>query len=747
MLRAVDLVSWLKATDTALFFFVNQSLANPAFDWLMPRLAGHVLFLPALLAAGLLLVWRGGRRGRIFVLMLVLAIALADGFLCNTIRDVVGRPRPGRVLPEARALLRSSSRGSLPSAHAANWFAAAAVVWVFYRRRRLAVAAVATMAAAVAFSRVYCGVHYPGDVLAGAVLGAGAGWATVWLARVIWAGVGRRWFPLWWSKLPVLTDPEGPPGVISESAAAADGQWLRLGGLWIGALLVFRLGYIASETILLSEDEAYQWVWSKHLALSYFSKPPGIALIQAAGTGLWGDTELGVRFFSPVFAALLSWVILRFMARAVSARAGFLLLLAVTATPLMGVGSVLMTIDPPLVLCWTLAMVAGWRAAQPDGCTHHWLLAGLALGLGFLSKYTAAYQLVCWVLFFALWRPARVHLRKPGPYLALLVFAASTLPVILWNVRHDWITATHVAENARLDEAWQPTLRHLGEFLGAELGLLNPVFLAASLWAGAAFWRQRKERPLWLYFFCMGMPVFLGHAVYALHSRIHPNWIAPAVLPMFCLMVAYWEARWCSGVRAVGRWFGVGLVLGLLAVVVLHDTRLFGKVTRRPLPVGLDPLRRVQGWEAAAAAVEGARVKLAAEGTPAFVIAHHYGLTGLLSFYVPAAHGASPPLIYPRSSPTPRNQFDLWPEYRYGANRRGQNALYVQPLGADELERGWFWKWLAGGSVDATPPAPRPPSARIEREFGSVRSLGVIEVKQDNRVLHRLQLFECRNLL
>src|ERR1039457_7563270 len=49
----------------------------------------------------------------------------------------------------------------------------------------------------------------------------------------------------------------------------------------------------------------YQWLWSKHLALSYYSKPPIIAYLQFLGTHIWGDTEFGVRFFFPVIGALL----------------------------------------------------------------------------------------------------------------------------------------------------------------------------------------------------------------------------------------------------------------------------------------------------------------------------------------------------------------------------------------------------------------------------------------------------------
>jgi len=176
-------------------------------------------------------------------------------------------------------------------------------------------------------------------------------------------------------------------------------------------LLLIRLGYLASNVIELSNDEAYQWLWSKHLALSYYSKPPGIALLQFAGTSLWGDTQFGVRFFSPVLAAVLSVVVLRFMAREVGARQGFLLLLIITSAPLMSAGGILMTIDPPLVLCWTLALTAGWQAVHPEGTTRQWLLTGLAAGLAFLFKFSALYLVVCFAVFFLLWPPARAHLR------------------------------------------------------------------------------------------------------------------------------------------------------------------------------------------------------------------------------------------------------------------------------------------------------------------------------------------------
>jgi undecaprenyl-diphosphatase len=198
-------MTWLQAIDTALFRFINQSLVNPVFDWLMPRLAGHPLFVPLVLAGAVWWLWRGGARGRVCVLALALAVAVADGLVCNPVKKAIQRPRPCLTLPDARKLLGCSHSGSMPSGHAANWFAATAVVMVYYRRRW---GFVAVPAAAVAFSRVYDGVHYPGDVLVGAVLGAGSGFASVWLLDALWRLVGRQWFPLWWRRLPSLANPD-----------------------------------------------------------------------------------------------------------------------------------------------------------------------------------------------------------------------------------------------------------------------------------------------------------------------------------------------------------------------------------------------------------------------------------------------------------------------------------------------------------------------------------------------------------
>lgn len=748
----------LQTLDLAIFRFINGKLANPVFDQVMPLLSGNAFFYPILFLTGLLLIWKGGRRGLVCVLLLALILPLGDGWICRVIKRTVERPRPYVVLTEVRQpgaktqtmeqsrakyanpAKRGMTRGSMPSSHAANWFAAAMIAFIYYRRT---IWFLLPAAMCVGFSRIYNGVHYPSDVLAGAILGAGYAAASIWCLERLWQWAGKKWFPVWWGNFSSIIDlrPQmGPdeiePAPIPRGRTAretkldssvdvphgtVDLQWLRLGYLVTAVILVARLFYIAGDSIELTGDEAYQWVWSKHLALSYYSKPPLIAYAQFLGTALFGDTAFGVRFLSPVTSAILGFLLLRFFAREFNARAGFLLLLITTATPLLAAGGVLMTVDVFSVLFWTLAMLAGWRAVQFNSTTGSWLWVGLWMGLGFLSKYTALLQWLSWVVFFALWPQARQHLRRPGIWVALLINLLCSLPVLIWNQQHDWITIKHVAGNANAGEPWSPAVL---EFLGAEFLLLNPVFFVATVWAAIAFWRRSRRNPILVYFFSMGAPLFLVYFLYSFHSRILPNWIVPSVLPLFCLMMAYWDIQWRLGLRPLKNAFVAGVAIGLPLIIIGHDTELIGKLTGHFLPVNKDPLHRARGWKGVAAFASEVRRELMVEGKPVFIIADHYRTAGEISFYFPEARSSDPPLVYCRSTSIPVNQFYFWPGY---TGRKGENAIFVV-----ELDRN--------NSKTKSPPE------QLCREFDSVKDLGVREVVQHKEVLWRMQFFACRGL-
>jgi hypothetical protein len=214
-------------------------------------------------------------------------------------------------------------------------------------------------------------------------------------------------------------------------------------------------------------------------------------------------------------------------------------------------------------------------------------------------------------------------------------------------------------------------------------------------------------------------------------------------------MVIYWDARWREGGRSVKGWLIVGIVIGLVMLIPMHESSVIGAVLGNPLPGEVDPLRRVRAWKETSAEVERARQDLLMEGEPVFIIADHYGMAGEFSFYDVVARDMikREPLVYSLSSVRPKNQLYFWPEYRYVERRKGQNAIFALELNPYPLEKGWLWKWLKHkkpgyGEVPLSGEAPE----QIVNEFESVKNLGTREVKLGDRVFRRVQLFECRNL-
>ena len=131
----------------------------------------------------------------------VAAVVLAD-LSTNLIKTGLHRLRPCHVFPTVHLLTGCTRSFSLPSNHASNMFAIATVGWWGFRRYRWVLF---ILAGGVAYSRVYVGAHYPGDVLTGALLGMTVACACAWCASRAWPGF-----------LGVAT-PQSRPGSLEDS--------------------------------------------------------------------------------------------------------------------------------------------------------------------------------------------------------------------------------------------------------------------------------------------------------------------------------------------------------------------------------------------------------------------------------------------------------------------------------------------------------------------------------------------------
>ncbi len=160
--------SFFANIDTYLFYAVNHGWQNKFFDTVMPIITDIKCWKIPLLAAWLCLMIFGGKKGRITGIVLVVSIILIDLFNSYPLKFLFARIRPCNVLPDVRALVSTSTSYSFPSSHATNIFALATILSNKYRSFRFYFFSVALV---VGISRIYVGVHYPFDVLAGAVVG------------------------------------------------------------------------------------------------------------------------------------------------------------------------------------------------------------------------------------------------------------------------------------------------------------------------------------------------------------------------------------------------------------------------------------------------------------------------------------------------------------------------------------------------------------------------------------------------
>jgi undecaprenyl-diphosphatase len=147
---------------------------NPVFEGLSWIGGQGLVWL--VIAALLALLWR---RPSLF-----LQVALADlaaQLISFGLKQWIGRARPSSVYSSPKPLVSAPHDASFPSGHATASFACATIL-AFYAPR--AAPAFFLLAAAIAWSRVYVGVHYPLDVLGGAVLGIAIAIALRWLSRV-----------------------------------------------------------------------------------------------------------------------------------------------------------------------------------------------------------------------------------------------------------------------------------------------------------------------------------------------------------------------------------------------------------------------------------------------------------------------------------------------------------------------------------------------------------------------------------
>jgi len=161
--------------DQNLFFTINHGLSNSFFDWLMPALRNRFFWTPLYLFIIIFSIRTYGKQGWIMILFLGLTFGCTDFISSSLIKPTVQRLRPcndPEIKSDVKNLIDCGSGYSFPSSHASNHFGLAVfLIMMFFQKWRLILPIGLLWAASISFAQVYVGVHYPVDILTGAMLG------------------------------------------------------------------------------------------------------------------------------------------------------------------------------------------------------------------------------------------------------------------------------------------------------------------------------------------------------------------------------------------------------------------------------------------------------------------------------------------------------------------------------------------------------------------------------------------------
>jgi hypothetical protein len=517
---------------------------------------------------------------------------------------------------------------------------------------------------------------------------------------------------------------------------------------WLFLVLAVLTGirFLLAAGYELSSDECYYYQWAQHPALSYFSKGPGVAMAIRASTALFGPTEFGVRFFSPLLALGTSLIVFFFARRVYNERVAIWTVLLLNTIPIFNVGAIVMTIDPLSIFFWALSVYTFWLALErsPNFCWW-WPFTGLLIGLGFLAKYTNAIELLSIIIILGSTRRYQRDLLGAGFWSMLVIALLCTTPVILWNRDHAWITLVHLSARGGLNSGFALHPTAFLQFLGGHCVVYSPLVFIGLLWS--LRWAAEKGRmqfkPRFLGAFAV--PLLVMYAALALKSPGEPNWTAPAFITLGILGTSLWLDRAAEDVR-LRRFAIAGLALALAMTTITLNTDII-RAFHIPFSYDADPSNRLRGWQTSAAMIQQFRQEFEKEtGKPVFLIGNKYQTAASLAFYMtdPRVEGPGHPPVYIPESQNIENEFSFWPRYdefdtppsgevredtyyteEQGVNLfEGRNALYI----TDDSKKG----------------SERPPSA-IERGFERVELIRLFRIERRGQPLRDLRVFACYN--
>lgn len=410
--------------------------------------------------------------------------------------------------------------------------------------------------------------------------------------------------------------------------------------------------FINSSQIGLSPDEAQYWTWSQFLDWGYYSKPPAIAWQIWLGTKLFGNSEIGVRFFSVVLSIFISLSVYS-LAKAARLRdtVAFWSALAMAFSPLGILSSFLATTDVGLVLFWTLACVVMASALNRQKSPRYYVL-GLIILLGALFKWPI-YQF--WLLVFA-FIPFYRFLYTPHLWGGIAVSFLGLLPSVIWNWEHKWSTFRHVFATMRGGSSETENVGFLNgnffDFLGAQAALASPllfVFLLMGLFY--LFTNRKRDQAGLLFCGIVSTVILIAYSVFALFHKTQGNWAILAYPTGFVVCCWYLYEKVSKGYLWFIAAISISIILSIF-VFSIPTMQSEGILSEYQIPFKINSFKHNLGWETLKRQLSDAGYN----ENEHFLFGDKYQTSSILSFYSPGQKRA----YFLNLHGIRNNQFSYW---------------------------------------------------------------------------------------
>ena len=323
----------------------------------------------------------------------------------------------------------------------------------------------------------------------------------------------------------------------------------------------------------LMPQDAYYYLYGQNLSWSYFDHPGMIGYLLRLTSEILGQSVFVIKltdFLVTSSSLYFFYVLARHMLPIYKAKQALVLLVSTLFISIISFNS---TPDVPLILFWTLSVLALYKAIF-ENKKGYWILAGIAMGLAFNSKYTSLFLQIGLIGFLAFSNRYRKLFGSPWLYACLILSVVLTAPVFYWNYEHEFASFLFQSSN-RTDSIseFKLTPKYFFGAIGHQLFLLLPILFAVFItftfkYVKRFFAKFKLPGDRQLFLLAFFIPTFLGFFALTPIYWVKLNWMMPSYITGVILAIAFFNQKLLRYQLIISAIFHVLIAIEVLFYIV-----------------------------------------------------------------------------------------------------------------------------------------------------------------------------------